>query len=161
MATPGRAEIDSTYLEAVKQELVRLELHPRCDERSRECFARMANPLSPENEFEVIIRVSPETATVHMFLEPFVHIESPGGLTFELARTLLELSAQLVTAKLEWRSGQNAVVLSTFVGTDSNFDRAAFRAQLLALIEAGGVLRPKILPLLLSPRNEEPRKPAS
>jgi hypothetical protein len=121
----------------------------------------MANPQSPDDEFEVIVRVSPSTATVHMFIEPLVRIESPGGLTLELARTLLELSAQLVTAKLEWRPAQNAVVLSTFVGTDSNFDRAAFRAQLLALIEAGEALRPKILSLLSSFGDEEPRKPAS
>jgi hypothetical protein len=144
----GWAEPQETYLHAVRQELIRLQLVPECDDGRGVCGVRMALPDSPEQQLEVVVRVSPATATVHMSIDELVRVEGTRALTLELARALLEWGAQLVTAKLEWNAQQASVRLSTFVGTDSNFDRAAFRAQILALAQAASALRPRILALI-------------
>lgn len=132
---------EGSYLAVIRQELARLQLLAQCDDARSECALRMSCPRSPEHQFNVTVRCSPQTATVHMFIEDVIPVDELDGPSQGQARGLLELNAQLVTAKLEWQPHKTGVRLSTFVGTDSNFDRAAFRAQLLALVEAADAVR--------------------
>jgi hypothetical protein len=137
VSTPGQAgEQNPTpnYFPAVKQELARLETPPRCNDTTMSC--------SWETRFgadgpavEVVVRYSPATDTVYAFIDKFIPFPDGQKPTPELALKLLELNAEMVTAKFEWNTGANAVQLSTVISTDSNFDRRAFRSQLTGLLK--------------------------
>ena len=103
-----------------------------CDPRAGTCSIE-ASDEEPGRAFPAIIRVSPETATVYAYIDPLLRLESPSGPGPVLARRLLKLNAEMVACKLEWNEAAATIRLSTVMSTDSNFDRKAFRSQLLGL----------------------------
>lgn len=129
------------YMPVVRQELARLGLEARCDEKLSACFFEHslddgAKPV------EVTVHSSESTSTIYIFIERFLVLEGSVGPSLELARKLLELNRQMVTAKLEWDRTSGTIRISTVLNTDSNFDRKAFRSQLKGLMSNAEALRP-------------------
>jgi len=131
------------YAAAVRQELARLFAEASCDGDT--CTFSRALAASGRTA-EVGVRYSAATQTVYAYIDRFLDLADPEGPSPALARRLLDLNRQLVTSKLEWDRTTNCVRLSTVLSTDSNFDRKAFRSQLLGLLAAAD----RLLPLLAS-----------
>ena len=129
------------YTPVMRQELARLGIEARCDEKLSTCFFEHsfddgAKPV------EVTVHYSESTNTIYIFIERFLVLEGSGGPSLELAQKLLELNRQMVTAKLEWDRTSGTIRISTVLNTDSNFDRKAFRSQLKGLMSNAEALKP-------------------
>jgi hypothetical protein len=135
LVTPARSEanIEETgYWAAIEQELARLNLGAKCDSSSLTCIYTKA--LTKEGPvFTFVLKYSRQTDSIYIYVDRFLPLSDPAGPSLILARRLLELNREMVTAKLEWDKSASAIQLSTFVNTDSNFDRRAFRSQLVSL----------------------------
>ena len=68
--------------------------------------------------------------------------EGPG---LELARLLLAYNRHMVTSKLEWGESTATIRISVVLNTDSNFDRKAFRSQLLGVLSNARRIRPALI----------------
>lgn len=134
------------YMPAIRQELARLNVEANCDDATGTCF--FTRQIGDGGRtFDVGIRYCRVTDTVYVYIERFLVLPSPAGPSAELARRLLELNRRMVTAKLEWDRPTNSIRLSVVINTDSNFDRRAFRSQLLGLWANAERLWPELDPL--------------
>ena len=133
----------SDYMPAIRQELARLEVKAVCDDALGTC--RFNNTIEPEGPtFEILIRYSQKTDTIYICIENYLHFADGKEPSVELARKLLELNREMVTAKFEWDRASGYIRLSTTVNTDSNFDRRAFRSQIKGIIAAAKRLWPVV-----------------
>jgi hypothetical protein len=131
------------YLEAVRQELARLDIPAACEPDKGVCAFRVKlGGLGVE--LEATAALSDEANTVYVAIPRFLPLEDREGPKLALARRLLDLNRRLVTAKLEWDSLSGAVRLTTVLSTDSSFDRKAFRSQVRALLAAAERLLPEL-----------------
>ena len=153
-ATPahGEANIEETgYWAAIAQELIRLDLGARCDSASLTCI--YTKTLTKEGPvFTFVLKYSKQTDSIYIYVDRFLPLSDPAGPSLILARRLLELNRDMVTAKLEWDKSAAAIQLSTFVNTDSNFDRRAFRSQLVSLWRVVEQLWPELKTYLTQAR---------
>lgn len=134
------------YMPAIRQELARLNVEANCDDATGTCF--FTRKLGDDGRtLDVGIRYCRITDTVYVYIERFLVLSSPAGPSTELARRLLDLNRRMVTAKLEWDRPTNSIRLSVVINTDSNFDRRAFRSQLLGLWANAERLWPELDPL--------------
>ena len=131
-AADDAPEVAADYLPAIQQELARLDLQARCDRITATCvFQRRIAPA--EEPFDIVVRYSRRTHTAYIYIDRLLALSDPEGPGLVLARRLLEINRSLVTGKLEWDRPTSSIRLSVVVNTDSNFDRKAFRSQLLGL----------------------------
>lgn len=136
-------EPDTNYFRVIRQELARLEIDARCNETTASCaFTRTV--ANSERRLDLFIKYSVKTDTVYIYIDNFVQLVSRDGPSTDLARRLLELNREMVTAKFEWDRGTNTVRLSVTLNTDSNLDRRAFRSQLLGLISLAKKIWPEL-----------------
>ncbi len=134
------------YMPVIRQELARLDIQALCDDSLQSC--RYSQTITDAaREFEIIIRYSKATDTVYICIENFIPLEDQAP-SEELARRLLELNREMVSAKFEWDKSQSRIRLSTTINTDSNFDRRAFRSQLIGIWSIARRVWPKLSPLL-------------
>lgn len=138
------AEQDRGYLAAIKQELARLDMDVRCDDTSLSCFMIHPAGSSGAPELQIVVKYSTATDTVYMYVDRFIPLNGASEPSASLARHLLALNSELVTAKFEWDRAGQTVRLSTVINTDSNFDRRAFRSQLLGLLQVAVRLWPEL-----------------
>jgi hypothetical protein len=139
------------YLDAVRQELARLGADAACETDTGVCaFRRRLAGLGID--MDATVTCSDRTNTVYVAIPRFLPLDSRDGPPLALARRLLELNRRLVTAKLEWDPLAATIRLSTVLGTDSSFDRKAFRSQLLALFAAAERLLPELEALAAPPQ---------
>jgi len=133
----------SGYLDVIEQELARLNIDARCDRVTMSCT--YTKTLTNDGGVrEVNLRYSQRTDTVYIFIKNFLALEETNGLSGELARLLLSLNRELVTAKFEWDKGANVIRLSTTINTDSNLDRRSLRSQLIGLWSVADDLWPRL-----------------
>ncbi len=135
---------DRGYLTAIKQELARLDMTARCDDAGQSCFITHPVKNSSTPELHLVIKYSAATDTVYLYVDRFIELTDDSELNASLATRLLALNSELVTAKFEWDRAGQAVRLSTVLNTDSNFDRRAFRSQLLGLLKVATRLWPEL-----------------
>jgi hypothetical protein len=137
------AATESNYFAAIGQELTRLDIEARCNETTLSCaFTRDLEPSGPR--FDVVVKYSRKTDTIYVFIDKFITLADVTGPSAALARRLLDLNREMVTAKFEWDKNTNTIRLSTSMSTDSNFDRRAFRAQVLGLLSLAQKLWPEL-----------------
>jgi len=130
------------YLDAVRQELARLGIAATCEPAKGACaFSRALGGLGVE--VAATAECSDVSNTVYVAVPRLVEVAGDGP-SLPLARRLLELNRRLATAKLEWDPLGRAIRLSTVLSTDSNFDRKAFRSQVLALFAAAERILPDL-----------------
>lgn len=154
-AAPG-AE-GETYLSAVRQELVRLDVEAHCFAATQSCSYTRA--LNGGPTLEVVIRYSRRTDTIFICIDNYLAVDPVAGPSAELARTLLALNRDLVTAKFEWDQAKGAIRLSTVLSTDSNFDRRAFRSQIVGLWSVAEQLWPRLHAMASSKEDPSKRDP--
>ena len=131
------------YMPAIRQELLRLGIEADCKDSVRTCvYKEKLDNDGPT--FDVVLRYSPKTDTVYICIERFLPLADTEGPTSEIARRLLALNNEMVTAKFEWDRSQDAIRLSVVLNTDSNFDRRAFRSQILGLRAVANRLWPEL-----------------
>lgn len=133
----------TSYLTAIKQELARLDLEARCDPLAETCVFQRAL-VKGDAPHEVVVRYSRRTSTVYVYIDRLVEIDDPEGPGLPLARRLLDLNRSLVTGKLEWDRLTRSIRLSVVVNTDSNFDRKAFRSQIIGLWTSAARILPEL-----------------
>lgn len=136
----------SDYLDAVRQELTRLNLSFSCNAASSTCSVSR-DSTRVERRSPLVIQCDSETATIYLYLDRFLVLPAD-RLPDQLARRLLELNGRLVTGKFEWHPGQKTVRLSTILNTDTNFDRRAFRSQVMGLFRVADQLFDELRRLL-------------
>jgi len=138
------------YLDAVRQELARLGVDAACEPDAGVCsFRRRLTGLGVE--LDATVACSDKTNTVYVAIPRFLPLDGSEGPPAALARRLLELNRRLVTAKLEWDAMAGSIRLTTVLSTDSNFDRKAFRSQVLALFAAAERILPELEALAAAP----------
>lgn len=138
------------YLDAVRQELARLGVDAACEPDAGVCsFRRSLGGLGVE--LDATVTCSDTTNTVYVAIPRFLALAGSEGPPVALARRLLELNRRLVTSKLEWDALAGSIRLTTVLGTDSNFDRKAFRSQVLALFAAAQRILPELEVLAAAP----------
>ncbi|MCK9459240.1 MAG: hypothetical protein M0R80_06340 [Proteobacteria bacterium] len=139
------------YLDAVRQELARIGIEATCEAEAGICsFRRRLGGIGID--VDATVACSDRTNTVYVAIPRFLPLAGGDGPSLALARRLLELNRRLVTAKLEWDPLAGSIRISTVVGTDSTFDRKAFRSQVLALFAAAERLLPELEALAAAPR---------
>ena len=135
---------DPGYMTAIRQEIARLNINAVCDDRAGTCvFPTTLGEQGPT--LDVTIRISSATHTVYIYIERFMEIGTPEGPGLELARLLLACNRQMVTSKLEWDESTATIRISVVLNTDSNFDRKAFRSQLLGMLSNARRIRPALV----------------
>ena len=134
---------ENTYLISIRQELARLSLGATCQDSDDSCVFTYALKNS-DKEIFVHVRFSRATNTVYLYVDRFLELEDPGGPVSALSRRLLDLNRQMVSAKFEWDKATNTIRLSASLNTDSNFDRKAFRSQVLGLLVNVSSLWPEL-----------------
>ena len=135
---------DPGYMTVIRQEITRLNIDAVCDDRAGTCvFATTLGEEGPT--LDVTIRTSSATRTVYIYIERFMEIDTPKGPGLELARLLLAYNRQMVTSKLEWDESTATIRISVVLNTDSNFDRKAFRSQLLGVLSNARRIRPALI----------------
>jgi hypothetical protein len=144
------------YLPAIKQELVRLGFTARCDDTARTCYLSLPFDDNKERSFNIVIRYSRDTDTVYIYIDRYLAVSREEGPDQALAKRLLALNNEMVTAKFEWDKPGGAIRLSTVINTDSNFDRRAFRSQLKGLLTIAERLWPELSPAAVSPPAKTP-----
>ena len=138
------------YLDAVRQELARLGVDAACETGAGVCsFRRRLGDLGVD--IDATVACSDETNTVYVAIPRLIALVGSEGPSLALSRRLLELNRRLVTSKLEWDALAGSIRLTTVLGTDSNFDRKAFRSQVLALFAAAERLLPELEALAATP----------
>ena len=144
LTVAARDIFDPGYMIAIRQEIARLNIDAVCDDRAGTCvFATTLGEEGPT--LDVTIRLSFATHTVYIYIERFIEIDTPKGPGLELARLLLAYNRQMVTSKLEWDESTATIRISVVLNTDSNFDRKAFRSQLLGMLSNARRIRPAII----------------
>jgi hypothetical protein len=138
------------YLDAVRQELARLGADAACEPDNGVCSFRW-RLAGLGVELDATVACSDKTNTVYVAIPRFLALSGDDGPPAALARRLLELNRRLVTAKLEWDPLAGSIRLTTVLSTDSNFDRKAFRSQLLALFAAAQRILPELEVLAAAP----------
>ncbi len=132
------------YMTAIRQEIARLNIDAVCDDRAGTCV--FATTIGEEGStLDVTIRLGSATHTVYIYIERFMEIDTPKGPGLELARLLLAYNRQMVTSKLEWDESTATIRISVVLNTDSNFDRKAFRSQLLGMLSNARRIRPALI----------------
>ncbi len=135
---------DPGYMTAIRQEIARLNIDAVCDDRAGTCvFPTTLGEQGPT--LDVTIRSSFATHTVYIYIERFIEIDTPKGPGLELARLLLAYNRHMVTSKLEWDESTATIRISVVLNTDSNFDRKAFRSQLLGVLSNARRIRPALI----------------
>ncbi|MDJ0765715.1 MAG: hypothetical protein QNJ97_22215 [Myxococcota bacterium] len=133
------------YFFAVRQELARLDVACQCDDAGRTCHCPRTLGNGGDGggrPLELTVQTSRSTRTVYLCINRFIVLQHGDGPSVELARKLLALNREMVTAKFEWDPGTQAIRLSATINTDSNFDRRAFRSQLQGLWRLAERLQP-------------------
>jgi hypothetical protein len=134
------------YLAAMERELRALELDPLCRAESAaraRCEVTVRAPGGTE-EFELRVVYSDDTDTVYAYVPGLAQAAPEARTTASVLRRLAELNWELLLAKLEWNATSGEVRLSAVLSTDSNFDRAAFRAMIRNLSRLADRLRPEL-----------------
>jgi len=131
------------YFSSIKQELVRLEVNAICNDGVATCVYKKQLKEN-EKPFDIRVRYSKTTSTVHIVVERFLEIKNEEGISLALAKRLLELNKEMICAKFDLNNVNNSVRLSTIINTDSNFDRAAFRSQLVGIWKITEKLWPEL-----------------
>lgn len=122
----------SNYMPAIRQELSRLDIAARCDDITATCVcSKDVIPGAPA--LDLVLQYSAKTNTIYFYIDKFLPLRGPEGPSLELARQLLALNREMVTGKFEWDKNSVSIRLATTMNTDSNFDRRAFRSQILGL----------------------------
>jgi len=134
---------ETTYLASIRQELARLSLGATCQDSDNSCVFTYKIKNS-DKEIFVHVRFSRATNTVYLYVDRLLELNDPGGPVSALSRRLLDLNRQMVTAKFEWDKATNTIRLSASLNTDSNFDRKAFRSQVLGLLANVSSLWPEL-----------------
>jgi hypothetical protein len=129
-----RSKEEKSYMPAIRQELARLDLEARCDDATSSCWYNRSLDEEKGPVIKIVIHYSQQTNTIYIYIDKFIALGENQGPSLELARQLLKLNRELVTAKFEWDKPTDSVRLSATVNTDSNFDRRAFRSQLTGLL---------------------------
>jgi hypothetical protein len=114
----------------------------QCDDATTTCWFNKSLDEQKGPIVKIVVHYSPKTNTVYLYIDHFIPLEGGEGPPLMLARKLLELNRDLVTAKFEWDKLSDSVRLSATVNTDSNFDRRAFRSQLTGLVAVAAKLWP-------------------
>ena len=142
--SPGETP-DGKYLDAIWQELVRLDIDAQCDSAQGKCtYTRtLARDRAP---FTVVIRLSRATNTVYIYIDRFIPLPAGTAPSCSLSSRLLELNREMVTARFEWDKTTSSIRLSSVQNTDSNFDRKAFRSQIVGLHDVAKRLGPTLWP---------------
>lgn len=121
------------YLEAVKQELARLQFLPNCQEAQGICtFQTAAGQNNTTKSQQIVVNVDDRSATIYIIIENFHEAKN---LTLEQAKKLLEINQKLVSTKFSLDTESQNITLSAVINTDSNFDRKTFRSVLMGFIE--------------------------
>ncbi len=127
---------------AIRQELARLDIEVRCDDATATCAC--TKTLGDKTRtYTVVVRYSRNTDTIYIYIDKFIGL-TDAGPSADLARRLLELNREMVTAKFEWDRASTSIRLSATINTDSNFDRRAFRSQLQGLWSIAEKLWPSL-----------------
>ena len=143
LGAPAAPKPPPRYLDAVRQELARLGFDAACEVDQGVCsFRRRLGGLGVD--VDATVACSDTTNTVSVAIPRLLPLAGTDGPPLALARRLLELNRRLVTAKLEWDPLARSIRLTTVLCTDSNFDRKAFRSQVLALLAAAERLLPEL-----------------
>jgi len=138
------------YLDAVRQELARLDADAACEAGAGVCsFRRRLSGIGVD--VDATVTCSDATDTVYVAIPRLLALAGTEGPPLALSRRLLALNRRLVTSKLEWDPLSGSIRLTTVLATDTNFDRKAFRSQLLALFAAAERLLPELEALAATP----------
>lgn len=117
------------YLDALREELERLELAPSCEAESPVRARCELRDVSRDGRSELLAYVlySDESDTVYVWVPrlAIAPAEAPG--TEVVLRRIAELNWSMLATKLEWNASDGEVRLSAVLHTDSSFDRRAFR----------------------------------
>ena len=152
---PPATQTAPRYLSAMEGELRALELDPLCQADSAlhgHCELRVHAPGAAA-EFDLRIVTSDETHTVYAYVPALVRALPDAPSTPAVLRRLAELNWELLLGKLEWNATSGEVRLSMALSTDSNFDRAAFRAMVRNLARLAQRLGPELSELIARTRN--------
>ncbi len=137
------ADPKPNYMPAIRQELARLDLDARCDDGTSSCVFK--DSLSKDGpKLDLVLKYSRRTDAIYIYFNSFLILKKETGPSLELAHRLLELNREMVTAKFEWDRSSNTVRLSVVVNTDSNFDRKAFRSQIMGIRAIAKKLWPRL-----------------
>jgi len=139
------------YLDAVRQELARLGVDAACEPDAGACSFRW-RLTGLGVDLDATVACSDKTNTVYVAIPRFLALAGSEGPPVALAHRLLELNRRLVTTKLEWDALAGSIRLTTVLSTDSNFDRKAFRSQVLALFAAAERILPELEVLAAAPK---------
>lgn len=123
------------YAIAVRQELERMGMQPRCSTEPRARYHCTYAGRAWSNGQKPIAHAvySDESDTVYFYLERYLVAPAGGPKTPAVLQRLMELNWELLLGKLEWNPRTGEVRLSAVLSTDSNFDRRAFRSIVHAL----------------------------
>ena len=131
------------YLQAIQQELARLDMPAQCDVATNTCRYQTNVEIANRPQ-ELTIRYSPQTDTVYICFEQFLRMENNVAPPASLAVRLLGLNREMVAAKFEWDEETKAIRLSATLNTDANFDRRAFRSQIKGLLQIAKAVGPTL-----------------
>jgi hypothetical protein len=142
-------ETSGDYFPAIRQELARLNIKGQCNDASSSCVcSKTIKGSKSADVLEMVIHHSVRTATIYIYIDHFLTLPAETTLPADLAKRMLILNAEMVTAKFEWDEATGGVRLSTVLNIDSNFDRKAFRSQVLGLWEVAAEVRPQLQALM-------------
>ena len=129
-AAPTSAQDASPrYLDAIREELERLELAPSCEAESPVRARCELRDVSRDGRSELLAYVlySDESDTAYVWVPRLAIAPAEGPGTDAVLRRIAELNWSMLATKLEWNATDGEVRLSAVLHTDSSFDRRAFR----------------------------------
>ena len=117
------------YLDAIREELERLELAPSCEAESPVRARCELRDVSRDGRSELLAYVlySDESDTAYVWVPRLAIAPAEGPGTDAVLRRIAELNWSMLATKLEWNATDGEVRLSAVLHTDSSFDRRAFR----------------------------------
>ncbi|MCA9611491.1 MAG: hypothetical protein KC586_01910 [Myxococcales bacterium] len=129
-STPSRAQDPAPrYLDAIREELDRLELAPSCEAVDAVRARCELRDVSRDGRSELLAHVvySDESDTVYVYVPRLAIAPAGAPGTDAVLRRIAELNWSMLATKLEWNGSDGELRLSGVLHTDSSFDRRAFR----------------------------------
>lgn len=165
------AQAQPRYLAQMQAELQVMGLSPQCAPTSATVGAcsfrgqapgpdgRTANPTA--RRFVVAMTYDDGSDTIYVYVERYASLRADAANVAQVARRLLEINWETLSAKMEWAPTSGEVRLSALLHTDSNFDRRAFRSVVRSVLRVADRYAAELSQLTGAPIGEAPQPPAN